>query len=297
MNLEQLIVLAIKASIMLLVFGLGLQATARDATYLFRKPGLLARSLLSMNVVMPLFAVVVVRMFDLHSAVEIAIVALALAPVPPILPGKQEKAGGAASYAIGLLVAAALFAIVLVPAGVELMGKIFARDVHMTVGSIALIVLLTVLAPLAAGLIVNRLAPAFAARIARPVSLFATVLLVAASLPVLFTAWPAVMSMIGNGTLLVLALFSAVGLAVGHWLGGGDPDNRTVLALATSARHPAVALAIAGANFHEQKAVLAVVVLYLVVGTIVSFPYVLWRKRSHVASAAGMPVRSGMEKL
>ena len=123
--------LAIKASIMLLVFGLGLHASPRDTTYLFRKPGLLLRSLLSMGVIMPLFATVIAEIFDLHSAVEIAIIALALAPVPPILPGKQEKAGGRASYAIGLLVTAALFAIVLVPAGVELMGKVFAKDLHM----------------------------------------------------------------------------------------------------------------------------------------------------------------------
>jgi BASS family bile acid:Na+ symporter len=288
MDLEQFIMLAIKASIMLLVFGLGLHASPRDATFLFRHPRLLARSLLSMNIIMPLFAVVVARMFDLHSAVEIAIVALALAPVPPILPSKQEKAGGAASYAIGLLVAAGLFAIVLVPAGVELMGKIFAQELHMTARAVAVIVLLTILAPLTAGLIVNRLAPAFAARIARPVSLFATALLVVAALPVIVAAWPAVISMIGNGTLLTLAIFAVVGLVVGHWLGGSDPDHRTVLALATATRHPAIALAIAGANFQQQRAVLAVVVLYLLVSTVAAFPYVAWRKRRHAATATGL---------
>jgi len=288
MNLEQFIMLAIKASIMLLVFGLGLHASPQDATFLFRHPGLLARSLLSMNVIMPLFAIVIAKVIDLHSAVEIAMVALALAPVPPILPGKQEKAGGRAAYAIGLLVAAALFAIVLVPAGVELMGKIFAKDLHMTASTVALIVLLTVLAPLTAGLIVNRFAPTLAARIAGPVSLFATILLVVAALPVVVAAWPAVKSMIGNGTLLALAVFAAVGLTVGHWLGGSNPDHRTVLALATSARHPAVALAIAGANFQQQRAVLAVIFLYLVVGTVVSLPYVMWRKRRHAATAAGI---------
>ena len=87
-------------------------------------------------------------------------------------------------------------------------------------------------------------------------------------------------------TLLALAVFAAVGLAVGHWLGGNVSDHRTVLALATSARHPAVALAIAGANFQQQRAVLAVIFLYLVVGTVVSLPYVMWRKRRHAAAAA-----------
>ena len=156
----------------------------------------------------------------------------------------------------------------------------------MTPGAVALIVLMTILVPLAAGLIVNRAVPAFAERIARPVSLCATVLLVVAALPVLFKAWPAVWSMIGNGTLLALLLFTSVGLAVGHWLGGDNEDNRTILALATSARHPAVALAIAGTNFQQQKAVLAVVILHLLVGAIVSLPYVVWRKRRHASAAA-----------
>jgi BASS family bile acid:Na+ symporter len=289
MSLEQLIMLAIKASILLLVFALGLHANWQDATYLFRRPGLLLRSLLSMNVIMPLFAAAVAALFDLHPVVKIAIIALALAPVPPILPGKQEKAGGTASYAIGLLVAAALFAIVLVPIGIELIGRAFAEDVHMTPGAVASIVAMTVLVPLSAGMTFNRFAPELAERMARPVSRFAAVLLVVAALPVLFTAWPTVMSMIGNGTLLVLALFAAFGLTVGHLLGGSDADNRSVLALATAARHPAVALAIAGTNFEQQKTFLAVVLLYLIVGALVAFPYVFWRKRLH----AGPAVRPG----
>lgn len=42
----------------LLVFGLGLHATPQDATSLLRRPGLLFRSLLAMNIVVPLFAAV-----------------------------------------------------------------------------------------------------------------------------------------------------------------------------------------------------------------------------------------------
>ena len=52
------IALAIKANIVLIVFALALTATFEDALYLFRRPGLLARSILSMNVVMPVLAAV-----------------------------------------------------------------------------------------------------------------------------------------------------------------------------------------------------------------------------------------------
>lgn len=284
MSPDQLIMVAIKASIMLLVFGIGLHASWPDTTYLLRRPWLMLRSLLSMGVIMPLFAALVAALFDLHPAVKTTIVALALAPVPPILPGKQEKAGGTASYAISLLVMAALFSIVLVPLDVELMGWLFAKDVHMSSGAVAMIVLTSILVPLAAGMAIGGIAPAFAQRMVRPLSLLATVLLVIAVLPVLFTAWPVVMSMIGNGTLIVLALFTAFGLAVGHWLGGKEEDNRTILALATAARHPAVALAVASANFGQQKEVLAVVLLHLIVGALVAIPYVRWRKRRHATA-------------
>src|SRR5215510_14521258 len=111
MNLADLILLTIKVSIVLTVFALALKATPQDALYLFRRPRQLMRSVLSMNVVMPVFAAVFIRAFDfLHPAVKIALVALSVSPVPPILPRKELKAGAKASYTIGLLVGAALLA-------------------------------------------------------------------------------------------------------------------------------------------------------------------------------------------
>jgi bile acid:Na+ symporter, BASS family len=280
MTLAQLVPLAISVSMGLIVFALGLHARVRETTFLLRRPSLLVRSLLSMNVAMPVFAALVVAFFDLHPAVKIALLALAVSPVPPILPKKEAEAGGTPSYVIGLLIVAAILAIVLAPAAVTVLGRTFGVDVHVPASRVAPAVLITVIVPLFLGLIFRRIAPEFAARIARPVSLFATVLLVVAFLPVLFQIWPPLVAMVGNGTLAVLALFALVGLATGHLLGGPRHDDRTVLALATSTRHPGVALAIASATFPEETAVLPVLLLHLVVGTVVSLPYVSWRRRT-----------------
>lgn len=289
MTLAQLIPLAINVSMFLIVFALGLNATLQDATWLFRRPALLVRSILSMNIVMLVFAVAVALLFDLHPAIEIAIVALAVSPVPPILPGKQEKAGGSASYAIGLLVAASVVAIVLVPAAIELVGRIFGVEAHLAPGKVASVILVSVIVPLLAGIGLRQLAPDLAVRIAKPVSLFATALLVVAFVPVLFIAWPAIWALVGNGVLLILILFTLIGLTVGHWLGGPDPDDRTVLALATATRHPGVAAIIAGINFPSEKTVLAIVMYHLVIGGIVSLPYVNWRKHTHSGLTTGAP--------
>ena len=133
-------------------------------------------------------------------------------------------------------------------------------------------------------ILVRRLAPALAIRIKRPLSIVAMALLVLACLPALYTAWPAIWALIGNGVAIVLVAFTVIGLCVGHLLGGPVPRDRAVLALATGTRHPGVAIAIVSINFPDEKAALAVVLYHLVVGALVSIPYVQWRRR--VAAAA-----------
>jgi BASS family bile acid:Na+ symporter len=96
------------------------------------------------------------------------------------------------------------------------------------------------------------------------------------------------LALIGNGTLLGIIAFLVIGLAVGHLLGGPAPNDRTVLALATATRHPAVAVAIAQIVFPAEKAVLATTLLYMLVGLAVTLPYVAWRKKS--LTETGIPV-------
>jgi len=279
MDLAELIPIAIRTSVFLLVFALGLGANFEEALYLLRRPAQLLKSLLAMNIVMPVLAVMLVAAFDLHYALKVALIALALSPVPPILPKKQLKAGGSAYYTVGLLFSAALFTIVSIPLSVEIIGRIFDKPAYITPARVALIVSITVIAPLAAGILVRHFAPRFAERIARPVSLFATVALLVGVLPIVFAAWPAAVALVGNGTLAATAVFVVSGLAAGHVLGGPDPDDRVVLALATATRHPGVAMAVAHAAAPGEKLVLGAVLWHLIIGLIASAIYIAWRRR------------------
>jgi BASS family bile acid:Na+ symporter len=231
-----------------------------------------------MNVLMPLFAASVAWAFELPTPIEIGLVALAVSPVPPLLPQKQAKARGEHAYSISLLVVAAGLAILLVPLSIELLGWALGREAHMLPWPVAKLVFATVFAPLMAGMLVNRFAPALAPRLSRPVALVGGLALATFVVPVLFTAWPAIAALLGGGALNAIAAFVGLGLAVGHTLGGPDPHERTVLALATATRHPGVALAIGAANFPDQKVVPAIL-LYLVVAGVLAIPYVMWRTR------------------
>jgi len=280
MTAQSLILLALKASIVLSVFAIGLVSRVDDTLFLLRRPKLLLRSVVAINVVMPIVAAAMAWIFDLPEAVEMSLVALAVSPVPPVLPKKQVKAHGEPSYAIGLLVGAALVAILFVPVAVELVGLVFQLPVQMSPWPVAKLVFATALAPLLAGVIVRRLMPALAAQFARPVGHIANIVLVLCFLAVLVTALPAIADLFGSGAFWAVAGFIAIGLAVGHGLGGPDPQNRTVLALATATRHPGVAMAITSANFPGYREVLPAFLLYLLVGAVLAIPYVMWRKRT-----------------
>ena len=70
MNIAALLPLLIKASIALTVVTLGLRADPGAATSVLRDPPRLARTMLAMIILMPLFAIALVLLFDLHPAVR-----------------------------------------------------------------------------------------------------------------------------------------------------------------------------------------------------------------------------------
>lgn len=160
MSLQTLIPIVLQANVLLNVFAIGLRASAQDATYLFRRPSEMVRALLAMNVLMPLFAIVLISIFDLSPAVRIALVALSVSPMPPLLPNKMVKAGGTDSYAIGLLIAVGLLAIIFVPLAMEIIERVRNVPLQMSVTSIATLIFVTTMLPLGLGVAVHSFAPA-----------------------------------------------------------------------------------------------------------------------------------------
>ncbi len=236
-----------------------------------------------MYVVMPVFAALLAKGFDLTPVVRGSLILLAISPLPPVFPNKALKAGGERSYTIGLLVAATLFSIVFIPVALELLERAFGIPLQMRPAAVIALVFWTLLLPLALGAAIHHLAPAFAERAGKPIALVGTILLVLVLVPILIKVWPAMMSLIGNGTILVMVVFALVGLAAGHLLGGPDTRQRTVLALSTATRHPGIAIAIAAVNFPDQKLAPAALLLYLLVSAVVAKPYLVWLKRHSIA--------------
>ena len=288
MDLHTLVLHVLKASIFLTVFALGLQATFADVTFLFRRPRLLIRGFLSMNVAMPALALFSVLAFHLDQPIQIALVALSVSPVPPIFPKKILKAGGEEDYTIGLLTATVVLAIFVIPITMEIFQWVTGVPLHMSIPSVAIIVFKTVLTPLLAGIVLRKVASKFADRIAKPLAILAAVLLVLSALPPLFVLIRTITPYLFKGKVLALVVFAVCGYIIGYFFGGPEPEHRSVLAQATASRHPGLAVAIAHANFPEQKFVVPAIILYLIVSMVVtSLAPKLMKGRKAQAAAQG----------
>lgn len=273
MTLVQILKLVLIGSIFLNVFALALRARAADVFFLFRNPALGVRAFLAMFVAVPVVAIAISLAFDLHPAVKIALVALALSPVPPLLPKRQLKGGASGSYIVGLLAGAALVSLVVVPLGLRVVGMIFGVRVGLSPLEFAPLLLITIAGPLAAGLLARRmLGDERAERVATLVARISGIVLLLAVLPLLYKFAPDMWALVGNGTMVALLAMIVAGLLSGYLFAGGGSAEKSGLALAASARHPGIAITIASVNFPEQTLAPAAILLAAVIGALVGIP-------------------------
>jgi BASS family bile acid:Na+ symporter len=282
--LHSLVPIVLMISIAGIVIAVGLDAELDDLLYLFRRPLMLAKAFLAVDVIVPAAAVLLVFLFPLSPIAKTGVLAMAVSPVPPLVPGKALKVGAERCYAYGLYTALILLAVVTVPIGVAVVGRIFGADVSVPASLIARKVATGVLLPLAVGLAVRRFAPKLAARAQPIVSRLATLLLLIGAVPLFVAAWPAIMGLVGNGTILAMTLTAAIGLAAGHLLGGPNPQDRAALATTSATRHPGLALTIVTANSGDKRVVGAILAM-LLVGLLVTLLYQMWIKRRTPAPA------------
>jgi BASS family bile acid:Na+ symporter len=281
----QLIGLALTASIFLAVLAVGMRVAPADLRYLLSNPSRLMRSLVAMNILAPIIAVMVCRTFSLHPAVIVALVTLSVAPVgalfsqsmlPLVTPGRG-------SYAHGLFFASTVLSVILTPLAVEVIQAIFGGDVHVNPLAIAQVVIGSVLVPLGVGLAVGRWWPAAKEWIGT-IQKLSSLMLLACFIVIIALTWSYMGSVIREGTLTAIAVLALSGIAVGHFLGGPEEDDRTVLAFATVSRHPGVAIAVA--NLTDQPLAPIGVLLAVIVSEIAAVPYKKWRQRLRTAGPA-----------
>lgn len=276
---KQLLPLLLAASLGGLVLTVGLKSDRGDLIYVLRRPALLLKAVVAVEVIPPLAAAALVWFLPLEPVVKAGIMLMAISPVPPLVPGQELGIGARKEYAYGVYVAMALLTIVAVPLVFDLAARLFGHEGEIPVRVIASTVVTGVLIPLGVGMVIKRLAPAFADRASPLVYKISMLLVLLAFLPIVIVIWPAMMALIGNGAVLAMVLLVLITLLGGHLLGGPEPVDRATLAIASSVRHPGIAMLIANAAFADKR-ISAAVLLYLLVSMVTGGVYKAWFKRS-----------------
>jgi BASS family bile acid:Na+ symporter len=275
MGLTAFLLLALKVSIALLIFAVGLGSRLKDFTYLTQRPGVMLRSLLAMYVVVPLLALVAVKLLRLPEGVEIALLVLAISAGAPLLPRKLMRLGNE-EYVFSLVVLSSLLAILTVPAWLTVLEPQFTRLDTVDAGKVAVVLGKSFLLPLLLGMAARWLLRDASDRVSDALLKLVGVVFSACALTLLVTHWQLIAAIFGL-PLLALGGFTLAALCVGHLMGGPDPNDRTALAVTCATRHVGVAMVIAAATPGPRTVVL--IVAYMLASALVIIPYMQWRGR------------------
>ena len=152
-----------------------------------------------MLVIPPVAAGLLVAWLPLMPAVQAGIMLMAVAPVPPMVPGKELEFGGRKAYAYGLYAAMALLAVISVPLVFDVAARLFGREDRVGGAAVAATFATGVMLPLAIGILFRMVAPSLAAPPWRWVYRLSMLLIVVAFVPVIAKVWTPMTHLIGNG--------------------------------------------------------------------------------------------------
>ena len=269
------LLIAIKLSVVLLTFAIGLGSAPGDVAYLWRRPGLLVRSLVAMYVAVPAAAVLMARTLPLSLPVKTAIVVVAISAGAPLLPRRLQKLGRQ-GYVFSLVVTASILAIGVVPLWLVAIDRIVGGNLAVNPWAVARLIAKAFLAPLVLGVLLRWPLPGVADRLSDWCLVVGNALLAASGLTLLVLRGPLLIAA-GWVPLAALGGMTLVSLAIGHALGGPDPDDRTALAVSCATRH--VGIAMLAASTVPGPRALTLVLAYLLATLAVSIPYLRWRSR------------------
>ena len=279
----ELLPVVLKLCVSALIFAIGLGSTLGDLTYLWRRPGLLLRSLLAMYVLVPLAAFLLAQVLPLAPAVKAGMLVLAVSAGAPLLPRKMSKFGGG-SYAFSLVVISSVLAVFLVPAWVALLAPHFAVEAEVSPWAVAAVIGKAFLLPLLIGMVLRMIVGQAGERYSDRLMVLAGGVMTLVAIALLVAHWEMLFKIVQRPGMLALLALMGGALVIGHWLGGPTADDRTALAVACATRHVGVAVLVASA-FPGARTV-AMIAAYALASALVSIPYLRWRRKRSASTVA-----------
>jgi BASS family bile acid:Na+ symporter len=260
-------------SVASIVLAQGLRIAPSLVLDLFRERlWLLLRILIAVLVLVPAAALAILLGFHAAQALAVGLAILVACPPAPLMVSSAPNKGASAPFMAKLHLLLSALAFVTVPAVVYVLSGALGVKARVDRGAMVWTLARTNLGPLALGLAVRGFAPAVADRVGPILDKAGKIGIAVVVLFALATFYPALLNM-DPWSYLIIGLVSIAALAIGHAAGPEDPNERTALAVECGVRHPALAIAIATANFGAERtlpvlfpcviAFMAIAMLYL----------------------------------
>jgi predicted Na+-dependent transporter len=274
----------VSATLFAIMFALGLGLPQGTLTLLRERRGLFLRVMLGSCVLVPLVALLLLKLPTselLSRPARFAIALMAVCPSAPLTLRKAGKAGGSSPMAATLQVSAAILAIVSIPLMAFVLTTAYGIDgwtivPRQVAGQIGTAQIL----PLALGMVARHQWPVWAERRIGFFDKLANLLLLLLVVAVLLKTGPVLIPFV-SGNLLALgfmAVMVILSMAIGFLLAGHDSEEQITAALVTSMRNPGLALLLASIYGSSLEGLKIGILAYLLVTVVVHIPFLRWRQ-------------------
>jgi bile acid:Na+ symporter, BASS family len=272
----------VSLTVFVLMLALGVNHSFEQLTSLWRRPGLLLRSLLAVVLLVPMIVAILLWVFDLPPAVATGLAVLAAAPGAPLTYKRSQMAGGDPTYTGSLQLTLALLAVGITPVILALFASLFGLVLKgVTLFQVARQVAQVTFLPVIIGLAIQHFSPRLAEVLRKPVSILANILflLLLLILVLLLAFAPELRAMLNLGALpaVVILLMVTISLVIGQLLGGPRREQRSALATACIARNVGLALFIAELGDYGQHSI-PTLLTYMILGGLFALPYAVWSR-------------------
>jgi bile acid:Na+ symporter, BASS family len=266
MNPAKLVALVVLVS---LTLGAGLEVNREHLAALFNNASLLGRAFVANFVLVPVFGVLLVRLFRLEPDVATGVLLMAIAPgVPFVLAGARKK-GGRLALAVTLALVFPLVSVLTVPLTAALVLP-SSEQSNLPLKQFVVTLVAFQLLPLLIGVVLAQRLPALAAKLEKPLK----VIFVVSILALLVLLGSRLMQDIGSvyGSRGMWAMLCIVVLSVvtGWLLGGPAIAERRTLSIGTALRNIGLCSLVATVSFTDEPRVAAAVIVYLIIQFVVT---------------------------
>jgi bile acid:Na+ symporter, BASS family len=269
------------------MLGAGLQVDRQRLVTTLHEYGLLGRAFLGNFVLVPLFAIFLVRIFHLQSDVSIGIVLMSMAPGVPFLINSAGRAvGGSLSFAITIAFCFAALSVITIPITIALIALAIPSAPVPPIPTMKFLTTLVgfQLIPLILGAVVApRIPPETAKKLVNVFHLLFGVAALVLVVLVFKTLVGSVSSVFGHGHLYIIAAVGIFSAVAGWLLGGSNVQYRRTLSIATLMRNIGLCVLIGTGTMFEGTLVAPTIFTYFAVTFVLSIPLRFYYKRTQPA--------------